>query len=152
MTLDVSGIYAEVVSHAERLGVFNQVLTHEPKAAPGDGLTCAIWLNDLETVPDVSGLDVTSVRLELAIRIYENFLSQPEDAIDKRLLDATSKLFDSYNGDIQLGGTAMEIDIFGAYGEKLRARGGYLLSGTTQYRVVVITLPIIIADQYTQSD
>lgn len=151
MSLAVSDIYAQVVSHAKRLGVFNQVLTHEPKGAPGDGITCAIWLGSLEPIPLVSGLAVTSLRLELSIRIYENFKSQPEDEIDKRLLDATSKLMEAYTGDFQLGGTVMDVDLLGAHGTPLEALGGYLLQDSTQYRVVVMTLPIIIADVYTQT-
>lgn len=150
MSLAVSDIYAGVVSHARRLGVFNKVLTHEPKAAPGNGLTCSIWLNSLEPVATVSGLAVTSLRLELSIRIYENFKAQPEDEIDKRLLNATSKLMDAYTGDFQLGGTVMDIDLLGAHGEPLRAEGGYLNQDGVLYRVVVMTLPIIIADVYTQ--
>lgn len=150
MSLAVSDIYAGVVSHARRLGVFNKVLTHEPKAAPGNGLTCSIWLNSLEPVATVSGLAVTSLRLELSIRIYENFKAQPEDEIDKRLLNATSKLMDAYTGDFQLSGTVMDIDLLGAHGEPLRAEGGYLNQDGVLYRVVVMTLPIIIADVYTQ--
>lgn len=150
MSLDVSGIYAQVVSHAKRLGVFQHVLTHEPKGAPPSGLTCCIWLKSLETVGEVSGLASTSVRLELSLRLYENFKAQPEDEIDKRLLDATSKLMDAYNGDFQLGDEAMEIDIFGAYGDKLASQGGYIELGGSMYRVVEITLPIIIPDVYQQ--
>jgi hypothetical protein len=150
MSLAVSDIYAGVVSHARRLGVFNQVLTHEPKAAPPSGLTCSIWLNSLEPIAEVSGLAVTSLRLELSIRIYENFKAQPEDDIDKRLLDAASKLMESYTEDFTLDGDVMDIDLLGAHGEPLRAEGGYLNQSGDLYRVVVMTLPIIIADVYTQ--
>lgn len=150
MSLDVAGIYTQVVSHAKRLGVFQQVLTHEPKGAPGNGITCAIWLNSLSPAPEVSGLSVTSMRLELSIRIYENFKSQPEDDIDKRLLDATSKLMDSYTGDFTLADEAMDIDLLGAHGAPMEAEGGYLQTDRDLYRVVVITLPIIIPDVYTQ--
>jgi hypothetical protein len=151
MSLAVSEIYAQVVSHAKRLGIFNQVLTHEPKAAPGDGLTCSIWLASLNPIAEVSGLAATSLRLELSIRIYENFKSQPEDEIDKRLLDATSKLMEAYTGDFQLGGTVMDVDLLGAHGDPLGAEGGYLSQDSSLFRVVVMTLPIIISDVYTQT-
>ncbi len=149
--MDVGGIYAQVVSHAKRLGVFERVLTHEPKAAPGHGLTCSIWLSSLEPVSLASGLAVTSLRLELSVRVYENFLAEPPDEIDKRLLNATAKLMASYSGDFELGGEAMEIDLLGTYGNGLRAEGGYLDQDKKIYRVVVITLPIIIADVLTQT-
>jgi hypothetical protein len=151
MTLDVSGVYAQVVSHAKRLGIFNQVLTHEPKSAPGNGLTCSIWLSSLEPVARVSGLAATSVRMELSIRIYENFKSQPDDDIDPRLLDAVAKLMEAYTGDFELGSAAMAVDLLGAHGTGLRGEGGYLQQDNSLYRVVVITLPIVIADVFTQA-
>lgn len=151
MSLDVATTYAQVVSHAKKLGVFERVLTHEPKAAPGKGLTCSIWMSSLEPVALASGLAATSVRLELSIRIYENFLAQPEDDIDKRLLNATAKLMAAYSGDFDLGGAAMEVDLLGAYGVGLRAEGGYLSHDSKLYRVVVLTLPIIVADVFAQT-
>lgn len=157
MSLAVSDIYAGVVSHARRLGVFNKVLTHEPKAAPGNGLTCSIWLNSLEPVATVSGLAVTSLRLELSVRIYENFKAQPEDNIDPRILDAAAKLMASYTSDLRLTTTSpssneAEIDLLGTYGDALRCEGAYLDVSGSLYRAVLITLPIVIYDVFTQAN
>jgi hypothetical protein len=113
--------------------------------------TVSIWLASLNPIAEVSGLAATSLRLELSIRIYENFKSQPEDEIDKRLLDATSKLMEAYTGDFQLGGTVMDVDLLGAHGDPLGAEGGYLSQDSSLFRVVVMTLPIIISDVYTQT-
>lgn len=151
MSIDVATIYAEMVSHARSLGVFTQVLTHEPKSAPGNGLTCVFWLDSVEPVQEVTGLIATSARVAISARIYENFKSQPEDDIDKRLLDATSKLMDAYTGDFQLGGSVMEVDLLGAYGDGLSAKGGYLAQDNSLYRVVNLTIPLIIIDVWAQA-
>ncbi|MFD9398339.1 hypothetical protein ACFWA4_05900 [Streptomyces sp. NPDC060011] len=152
MTLDVSGIYAQTLSHAKRLGLFQRVLSHEPRSAPGSGLTCCIWAASYSPVDRLSGLDTTSMRLELGARIYINFKAQPEDDIDKKILDATSKFIDSFTGDIQLGGHVMEVDLLGAYGNALGARWGYLEIDKTLYRVADLVVPLIISDIYTQDD
>ncbi|WML79183.1 hypothetical protein [Streptomyces sp. VNUA74] len=153
MTLDVSEIYAQVLSHAKRLGLFQRVLTHEPKSAPVGGLTCAIWASSYKPVDAVSGLDSTSMRLELLGRIYAEGKAQPEDAIDPRVLDATSKLIDSFTGDIQLGGVSpLGIDLLGAYGDSLSARWGFIWIDDKQYRVADLVIPLIIPDIYEHND
>ncbi|MFB6548676.1 hypothetical protein [Streptomyces sp. NPDC056405] len=153
MTLDVSEIYAQVLSHAKRLGLFQRVLAHEPKSAPVGGVTCAIWASSYKPVDEVSGLDTTSMRLELTGRIYVEFKAQPEDAIDPRILDATSKLISSFTGDIQLGGaTSMGIDLLGAHGDGLEARWGFIKIDEKQYRVADLVIPLIIPDIYEHND
>lgn len=152
MVLDVSGIFAQTMSHAKRLGIFNQVLSHEPKSGPAQGITCCLWATSYRSLGEVSGLASTSMRLQLNGRIYINFKAQPEDEIDKRLLDATSKFIESFNGDIQLGGEAMEVDLFGSYGDPLSARWGYVEIDRINYRIADLTIPFVIADIYTQAD
>jgi len=88
MTLGAAGIVAAVASHAKATGHFERVLAHEPKSAPGNGLTCAIWWQDLRPVAAASGLQATSVRLELQVRAYQNMLAEPQDDIDTDLLEA----------------------------------------------------------------
>lgn len=157
MTLDVSDIYAQVVSHSKRLGVFQTVLTHEPKSAPPNGLTCVFWLNTMDPIPEASGLAVTSLRLELSVRIYENFKVQPEDQIDARILDAAAKLMESYTGDFRLTTTTpssneAEIDLLGSYGDAMKFEGAYLDIDGNLYRAVLISLPIVIYDVFTQAN
>lgn len=150
MTLDVNAVYNQVVSHAEGLGVFERVLAFEPKTAPGAGLSAVIWLSRIQPVAQVAGLSVVSIRLELKIRVYQNALTEPQGDIDKTLLDAVAKLMNSYAGDFELSGEVMQIDIFGAYGEPFGAEGGYLRQDSVEFRIVTITLPIIISDVWEE--
>ncbi|MFC4609724.1 hypothetical protein ACFO9E_18165 [Streptomyces maoxianensis] len=150
MTLAVSSILSQAASHAKRLGLFKQVMTHEPKSAPRNGLTACLWVNSIAPVPGVSGLAATSGRVELSVRIYESMLSEPQDAIDVRILGATEKLMAAYSGDFTLGGEVMEVDLLGAHGTALSAEAGYLNQDGKLYRVMVITLPLIISDIWNQ--
>src|SRR5262245_885626 len=110
MSLGTAAILAAVISHAKASGRFERILTHEPKAAPGNGLSCAVWAQSLRPVTS-SGLASTSARLELSVRIYTNMLAKPEDDIDTQLLDATDVLMGAYSGKFELGGLIRNVDL-----------------------------------------
>jgi hypothetical protein len=138
------------VSAAKKLGVFESVITHEPKSKPVSLPACAVWTQQLVPVAAVSGLAATSGRLELRARIYLNFLSKPEDRIDLDLVRFTSLLFGAYTGGFTLGGQVMEVDLLGAHGASLSATAGYIDHDSTMFRVMECTVPVIITDLWTQ--
>lgn len=147
--LDIDAILAPVVSHALTSGYFERVNQHEPDSAPGNGLTCAVWLDDLQTT--TSGLASTSALVILNVRLYTSTLSDPLDAIDPNLTRACSALIGAYAGDFTLGGQVRAVDMRGMSGVALRARAGYLpLDGNT-YRVLTITLPLIVDDVWDEA-
>lgn len=147
--LDVATILDKVVSHALALGHFDRVNTHEPKSAPGSGVTAAVWFQSLRPVRG-SGLASTTVRLEFMLRLYAPMLSEPADAIDPATIAALDALMEELTGDYTLGGTVREVDLLGAYGEPLAARAGYLTQDQQLFRVVDVTLPLIVNDLWTQ--
>jgi hypothetical protein len=149
MSLGVVGILAAVRSHAETTGRFERVLTHEPKSAPGNGLTAAIWAQTIE--PAVSGLAATSARLVFSIRVSSNMLADPQDNIDIRILEATDALMTAYSADFTLGGLVRNVDLLGEDGDPLKAEAGYLEQDGKLHRVMVITLPLRVDDLWTQA-
>lgn len=149
MSLGTKAILAAVISHAKASGKVERVLTHEPKSAPGNGITVAVWVQNLR--PVTSSLTSTTARLELSVRIYTNMLADPQDAIDTRLLDAVDALMAAYSGDFQLGGLVKDVDLLGADGDPLSADAGYLEQDGKLYRVMVITLPLIVSDLWGQN-
>lgn len=149
MTFDPTQDLDVLVSHAKQLGVFDRVHTHEPKNAPGSGLTCVIWGDRIEPAKR-SGLDSTSLRVAFSVRVYKNMASEPQDAIDPAVLSAVAKLMAVYSGDFTLGGDARHIDLLGAEGAPMSAQAGYLNQDGRLYRVMTITLPIIYNDCFEQ--
>lgn len=150
MALGTRGLIDTVSSYASASGYFDSVQTHEPKSAPGTGLTFAVWLSEISPAR-TSGLAATSVRLELTGRIYKPFLSEPEDLIDPALADAVDALLEALSGDFDLGGAARNVDLLGAHGVPLGARAGYQKVDSTVYRVIDITVPIIVNDAWSQN-
>lgn len=151
MALNLLPITQALQSHALASGWFDRVDGHEPKNAPGKGLSAAVWLQKLDAVPARSGLAVSSARVEMSIRVSTPMLTDPEDAIDPELLSAVDALLTAYSSDFQLGGLITAVDLLGAYGTPLGARAGYLTQDQTPYRVMTITLPLILDDQWTQA-
>ncbi len=148
-TVDFPAILDRVISHAAATGLFEAVNGHEPKSAPGSGLTAAAWVQAIEPVR-TSGLASTSGRVELTVRLYTSMLAEPQDAIDPALLSACSVLLAAYSGDFELGGAVRCIDLLGQAGVPLSAKAGYLNQDHQLYRVMDITLPILINDIWDQ--
>ncbi|WP_405531501.1 hypothetical protein OG592_26990 [Streptomyces avidinii] len=149
MTLNITGILDATVSHAMGLGRFEQVNGHEPANAPGLGLTAAVWVNDIVPVRS-SGLGTTSVALAVNVRLYTSTQSEPADAIDPALVAAVDDLCAAYIDDFTLDGLVRHVDIFGAYGQPLLVRAGYIQQAGSIYRVITITLPLIVDDLWEQ--
>ncbi|MFD3802645.1 hypothetical protein ACFWTC_03230 [Streptomyces sp. NPDC058619] len=150
MTLNIAGILDGVVSHAMALGRFEQVNGHEPvKNAPSLGLTAAVWVDAVQPVR-ASGLDSTTVRLAVNVRIYTSAQSEPADAIDPDMMAAVDELCAAYVGDYTLDGLVRNVDVLGAHGVPLFVRAGYLQQGGATFRVMTITLPLIVNDLWEQ--
>lgn len=149
MTINIAGILDEVVSHAKASGHFEQVNGHEPANAPGLGLTAAVWANDIMPVR-TSGLSSTSVAVVFNVRLYTSTQSEPADAIDPALITAVDDLCAAYIADFTLDGLVRQVDIFGAHGQPLLVRAGYIQQAGSIYRVMTITLPLIVDDLWEQ--
>jgi hypothetical protein len=150
MAIGARTILDAALSHAAALGSFDRFTRHEPKAAPGNGLSYAMWVDAIEPVPARSGLDTTSVRFTMAARLYQNMLAEPQDDIDPAIMDALDELFAAYTGDFSLGGLVAEVDLLGAYGTSMRAQAGYIRQDSGLYRTVTVTLPLIINNAWEQ--
>lgn len=148
--LNVIAIRDTLISHAVSLGLFKSVSKFEPKAAPPDGLYGALWVQAITPARNRSGLRATTLRIEYSFRIGTNMIAEPQDDIDPAVMVAAAALMNVYSGDFELGQYVEEIDLLGAYGDPLQARAGYLNQDSHLYRVMVITIPVIVSDVFTQ--
>jgi hypothetical protein len=131
-------------------GVFRRVNFHEPKSAPATGLSLAMWVDTIEPFGAASGLTATSGYAVVFARAYGNMLTKPEDEIDPRLTSAMTTLMNTYSGDFNLGATVRGIDLLGMYGRKMSAQAGYLTIDSHVYRIMTLTIPVIVDDMWTQ--
>lgn len=149
----ITDLTSAIVTDAETLGVFETVNIHEPKNAPGPGLRCSVWVDGIKPVR-TSGLDATSGLVTFFIRIYNSMLAEPQDDIDSNILSAACSLMESYSGDFTFDTVTTaeirDIDLLGAYSEGLSAQAGYMEISGKMYRVIVITLPVVVDNLWPQ--
>lgn len=149
--VDITGILDRIVSHAMASGQFERVNQHEPKSAPGNGLHCAVWAQRIGPDRRGSGLASTSAHLIFNIRIYMSMVSEPQDAIDPAVMAAVDALMAAYAGDFTLGGLVRNVDIRGIDGIPMTAEAGYLNQDNKIYRVMTITLPVLVNDAWAEA-
>lgn len=150
-TLDYQSIVDQIVSDALASGLFESVNAHEPKSSPGHGLTCAVWLQRMDPIR-ASGLNSTSGRLEIRVRLYTSMLAEPQDMIDPYLAEAAQVLLTRYTGNFELDiANCRGIDLLGAYGVPMSYLAGYINQDSKLLRIVDITMPIILNDLWDQA-
>lgn len=143
-------LFVAVQSAAQALGVFDEVVTHEPKSPPQGLAALAIWLGPVTPLGSTSGLGATSGRISLRGRIYISDLSKPEDQVDGKLLGLVSALFGALTAEFTLGALVMEVDLLGIHGEQLAATTGYLDHDGKFFRTADVTVPLIVSDLWSQ--
>ncbi len=151
MSLGAQTIFDALQSHAQATGLFAKVNTVEPKAAPVGGPHMALYVVAIKPAGGLSGLASTSAVVLIMGRIYIPFLQEPADAIDPSITAATDQIMEDLSSDFQLGGAAFAVDLLGMAGQPLEARAGYITVDKTSFRSMDITIPVIIADAFTQT-
>lgn len=149
--LDLQAITDALASHASASGWFDSVNGHEPKNLPGKGLTAAVWLDRIMPTPGQSGLDSTSARVIMMVRIYTSMLSEPQDAIDPAVTRAVNSLYTAYSADFTLGDLVESVDLLGRHGVGMNGQAGYLRQDGRELRIFDITVPLILNDLWSQS-
>lgn len=152
MAIESQDLIDRIASHAMTTGYFDRVNQHEPKNKPGRGLTCAIWIDRIEPARGRSGLAATDARVVFNVRVYSNMLQQPQDAIDPNVMIAADALFEAYSGDFDLGDEDRFIDLLGmTQGHPLFCQSGYINIDNMVYRVLTLTVPVIVSNAWTQT-
>jgi hypothetical protein len=146
MDFDFNDLISAVVSHAQALGVFDSVNGAQPTTVPNDGVTCAVWAQEIDPDSQASGLAATAVDVELNVRLYMALNSENPDVIDPAMMNACSQLLGAYNGDFTLDGLVRNIDVMRA-----KAAAGYIEQAGQILRIMTITLPMVINDLWEQS-
>ena len=150
MALDITGILDAAISHASASGHFDQVNGHEPiHPSPSGGLTAGVWVERVTPIR-TSGLNSVSTLVVLNVRLYTSAQQLPLDAIDPGMVAAVDALCTAYCADFTLGGLVRNVDIFGANGQSLDVRAGYLAQDGALQRVMTIWLPCIVNDLWEE--
>lgn len=149
MGMDIKDKFDRLQSICMATGRFDRVNTHEPKNAPGRGLTAALWIDKVQ--PASSGLAKTNVKVVFKIRLYTSMLMEPPDLIDPELMYALDDVMAALTADFTLGDTIQAIDLLGKeQGHPLMMESGYINIDTRVMRVFTINVPLILNDTWEQ--
>jgi hypothetical protein len=133
-----NALYSALESHAESLGIFKRVNTHDSASPPGTGLSCSIILGPLTSSPNYSGLSAVTITINFLILVFSPMMQKPLDGIDPAILAAVCTLLNEYASNFTLGGLVRDVDVLA-----LRSEPAYLDQDGTSYRVEQVTLPIV---------
>lgn len=152
MAFDFVALMSALVDHSATLGYFDRVNDHEPPNAPGAQLTAHIWLDTILPLPAASGLAAVSGLVVMNERIQVSANRQPYGSIETDLAAASGAVVGSLAGDFDLGVTGVRnIDVLGANGFALAGKAGYLTQDQKLYRVMTVTVPVVVNDLWTEA-
>ena len=87
-----------------------------------------------------------SGQVVLVIRVWSSAMQKPLDDIDPEILSAACSLMGAFAGGFTLGGTVRDIDLMA-----MSAQPAYVDFEGKPFRVVEISLPIVINDMFAES-
>jgi hypothetical protein len=151
MSLDTTALANALLSHALATGHVKRHALTEPTGSPGQGVTCTVVLRRWAPVRKRSGLAATSLRCQFDVALYLPMPDQAGSAVDALLWAANDALIGAYSQDFELGGQAAAVDLLGMAGDPLSGELGYTrLAGDQLYRVLTISVPVLIDNVYQQ--
>ncbi|HEX3781710.1 MAG TPA: hypothetical protein VHX38_18765 [Pseudonocardiaceae bacterium] len=156
MSLDVEALIDAVRDLALETGLFGVINGHEPATPIPDGLDAAVWLQYIGPCHPISGLSATAAAVTVWMRVYSKSLSNTAtpadlDAIDPAIGDATSQMIGLLSGDFTLGDLVFAVDLLGMDQVMLSAKAGNIDVSGTVYRIMDITIPLLIDAVWTQA-
>ena len=92
-----------------------------------------------------SGLAAVSGQVTLMVHVWNWAQKRPLDDVDPDVLAATCALMGAFAGGFTLNGTVRDIELF-----QMSAQPGYVNFDEKEYRAMVITLPVLINDMFTE--
>lgn len=154
MPIDTATVTAALQTHAGRTGYFESVSGHAVLTGHS-GLAWWCMVDRIAPYAAGSGLAATTGVLTYRVMVTLNTATlQPLDLVDPRVTDTADALFRAYVGAFTLGGLVRNVDVRGAAGRPLVAEAGWLNiggDGGGRYRAMIITLPLIINDLWTEA-
>lgn len=149
----ILSIHDAMISVAAQSGYFTQVNDHEPTSSPdAGGMFAAVWLQFIKPVAARSGLNKVSGLVTYNLRMYLRQIQEQQDWIDPEMVRATARLMATFSGAFTLGGLVTAVDLLGLSGDvPLSGMAGYLTLGQTKYRVMTLTVPMVVDDLFTQA-
>jgi len=113
----------------------------EPKAPPGKGSYAAVILGPIVPTELAAG-GAVSGRIDLIVRIYRDAINEPLEDTEFTMAQTILELFEDFCGDFDFG----DANVRNLLPLDMAATPGYQTIGNIMYRVVDITVPLMVND------
>ena len=146
MAFEIKDTLHAVETYVQNLGLFSSVQIGEPKQATGQGLHVALYMESVSIVMIYVGGETRESHV-VQLRVYKDMLAEypdPQNNLESELASVVSKLMSNLLGDTDLESSIMSIDAGGMDGASMTATYGYVSVGGQMYRVVDISIPLIV--------
>jgi hypothetical protein len=153
MAFDIANTLHAMETYIQNLGLFQTVQIGEPKQPVGQGFHAAIYMDNVSVTMVYAGGDTRENHV-VTLRIYRDMLAEqnePQLNLESEMASVLSKLMENLLGDTDLESTVMSIDAAGMDGGNMTASFGYTDVGGSMYRVVDISVPLIVNGSATLS-
>ena len=142
MSFDVTATLRSIESKLLSSGYFKHVQIGEPKGPAEQRFTAAIFMSDVSRA-DLPLAEVNHVYTVL-VRIYDDMLREPQEDVEIEMSNVLDKFLNDLCGEFDLGATIRHVDVGGIWGTALGAKWGYIDLNNWMYRVVDVTVPLVV--------
>lgn len=142
---DILPTMRSVQSKAAESGYFHTVELGEPKSSlQGHGMEAYIWMDSVAVAGTTLNyaIEIHTVTLRLYMPMLTGDTLEDEVEMDA----AVNQVKRNLAADFDLGGTVRNVDFAGQHSGGLESVTGFVDLSGTQYRIVDITLPVIVDD------
>lgn len=146
---DPQAIMAALETLFSKIGIFTQAVhKHEPRRAPGNGLSMSLAAGPIHAEPQASGMASVAVLWTVHGRLWLPALKEPLWVIEMELIKAAWAVMGALCRSFTLGGLVRNVDLLGMYGQggPIGGQPGYLDIDSKQFRVMDIMIPMLIGD------
>jgi len=153
MAFNISDTLDVVLGHVASSGHVSGSSLGEPVIPPEgvERLFGSVYMRST-SVLIVYGDGATQESHVVVVRLYRPVLREPVADGERELAIAASELLEDLAEDFTLGATVREIDVAGGQGGvSLGSEWGHIEMGNLMYRVVDITVPVIVDDSATSA-
>jgi hypothetical protein len=143
--------YGKLIDLVSGAYAWGAIIQHEPLSAPdAPGVICCIFPADpVAPLAESSGLAAADARMPVMVRLMRNALAEPQDQRETDLIDAYDALMTAMLGAFTVNGTVRAIDVLGESGEALAGQWGYISLDKPIFRIIDITVPLMINNAWT---
>jgi len=145
MAFNISATLDVVLSHVAASGHVSSYSLGEPVGPPeGIKLHGAVYMRGTRVLLVYLDGDTRESHI-VVVRLYRPVLREPTHMSETELALAAAELMEDLVEDFSLGATVREIDVAGGKsGESIASDWGHVDIASVMYRVVDITVPIIV--------